>query len=109
MTLAQFDLAVAIGEILDRRPDADSLDRLILDRVFALRSELLGGGNRRALFAAFDALLGLDGISLDSPVEQDSRPSRSASTPRGFQLRSLSLRNWKVFNRCAIDLPRHDP
>ncbi|WP_447725534.1 AAA family ATPase [Sphingomonas koreensis] len=80
----------------------------MLERVLGLRAEFSGAGNRRALFAAFDTLFAPNGR--DRPALSGApRRARGDDSSTGFQLRSLALRNWKVFDRCAIDFPKHDP
>lgn len=106
MTLAQFELGEAIGDILGRTPDTECADRAIFERVLVLRTEFSGAGNRRALFSAFDTLFALS--DTDLPAHLPSR-TRGGPPSSGFQLRGLALRNWKVFDRCTIDFPKHDP
>lgn len=109
MTLAQFDLREAMAEILGSTPSAEPGDPALLDHLLGLRTELSGAGNRRALFAAFDALFAHDDVGPLASAPNIPAHKRDGATRRGFQLRALSLRNWKVFDRCTVEFPQHDP
>ena len=78
--------------------------------LLAARSSLFGAGNRRRLFGQFDDLLRDNGPAVIGDLEtgiQDSKAADSpAPAPYAVQLRSIKLRNWKVFERARFDFPR---
>lgn len=76
--------------------------------LLSARSALFGAGNRRRLFARFDALLGssLSDRAEPAGTEPDAGRHRlEAGLDTAVQLRSLELRNWKVFERALFEFP----
>lgn len=105
MTLSPFDLSHAVDGILRAIPSshktADAMGHAI-----AARAQLSGAGNRRQLFSVFDELF--QHAETEQGRELSSTVQLAAAPSGGCQLRRIELRNWKVFDRCSIELPRHD-
>lgn len=73
------------------------------------RLRFAGAGNRRNLFAEFDRLLDAAGEAGDVLALPPALRPRGRSKGAAVQLRSLSVRNWKVFRRVEVHCPEHDP
>ena len=89
---------------------AQNLSPDLAHALLAARSSLFGAGNRRRLFAQFDDLLRDGGHAATGDLEagiQDPKAADSAApASSAVQLRSIKLRNWKVFERARFDFPR---
>ena len=88
---------------------AQNLSPDLAHALLAARSSLFGAGNRRRLFVQFDGLLRDGGPAAVGDLEtgiQDPKAAESAvSASYSVQLRSIKLRNWKVFKRAQFDFP----
>lgn len=88
---------------------AQNLSPDFAQALLAARSSLFGAGNRRRLFGQFDDLLRDDGPADIGSLEAGIPDSKAADSPApatyAVQLRSIKLRNWKVFERARFDFP----
>ena len=89
---------------------AQNLSPDLAHALLAARSSLFGAGNRRRLFAQFDDLLRDDGPAATEDLGAGIQDPKAADSPApassAVQLRSIKLRNWKVFERARFDFPR---
>ena len=89
---------------------AQNLSPDLARALLAARSSLFGAGNRRRLFAQFDDLLRDGGHAaigdLEAGIQDPKAADSAAPASSAVQLRSIKLRNWKVFERARFDFPR---
>ena len=89
---------------------AQNLSPDLARALLAARSSLFGAGNRRRLFAQFDDLLRDGGHAaigdLEAGIQDPKAADSAAPASSAVQLRSIKLRNWKVFGRARFDFPR---
>lgn len=89
---------------------AQNLSADLAHALLAARSLQFGAGNRRRLFRQFDDLFRDEGPAAVGGFRagiQDSEDVEFGSPPPyAVQLRSIELRNWKVFKRARFDFPR---
>lgn len=89
---------------------AQNLSPDFVHALLAARSSLFGAGNRRRLFGQFDDLLRHDGPAdtgdLDAGIRHLQAADSPTPTPCAVQLRSIKLRNWKVYEHAQFDFPR---
>lgn len=84
------------------------VDPCLLGRLVEARIRLSDASNRRSLFADFDRLLDdADAAALETPGIVDQ--PRTKGEVAAVQLRSLIVRNWKVFKHAELYCPPHDP
>ena len=88
---------------------AQNLSPDLAHALLAARSSLFGAGNRRRLFVQFDELLRDGGPAaiedLEAGIQDPKAADFAAPAPYAVQLRSIKLRNWKVFERAQFDFP----
>ena len=89
---------------------AQNLSPDLAHALLAARSSLFGAGNRRRLFGQFDSLLreGRHAAvgSLNTGIQDSKEADHASPAAYTVQLRSIKLRNWKVFERTRFDFPR---